>query len=197
MIYSGIVELKSGWFVRLPYPMNSIEMSHFRFDPITIAAVVIAGASVQAYGQYQQGKAAAAEGKAEQEILNYNAALKDREAQAQLERSREGARQFEEQGRRLMGEQNVGYARSGVLTTSGNPFLVLEETKKNLAEDRMRIIKEGYLAKSFSESEATGLRFQGSAAKAKGQNIKTASQYQAAGSILTGFGSAAYTYKTI
>ncbi len=59
---------------------------------------IIAGAGVTAYGQIQQGKAAEAQAKAEQEILNQNAVLKEREAAAELERSRAAAERFEREG---------------------------------------------------------------------------------------------------
>ncbi len=164
----------------------------------TIAVVAIAaGAGVQAYGQYQQGKAAEAQGKAEQQILEHNAKLKEREADAERKRARVAAEQFELEGEALLGTQQVGFAKGGVLTTEGTPALVLEETAQALNIDRMRILEEGFLAGSFRESEAEGLRFQGRAAKARGKNIKRAQTLAAGGTILTGIGTAGLaTYKT-
>ncbi len=164
----------------------------------TIAVVAIAaGAGVQAYGQYQQGKAAEAQGKAEQQILEHNAKLKQREADAERQRARVAAEQFELEGEALLGTQRVGFAKGGVLTTEGTPALVLEETAQALNIDRMRILEEGLLAGSFRESEAEGLRFQGRAAKARGKNIKRGQTLAAGGTILTGIGTAGLaTYKT-
>jgi len=155
-----------------------------------IVALMTIGGGIQAYGQYQQGKAAEAQGKAEQELANYNAKLKEREADAELERSRAEAKQFEREGRYLQGEQKVAIAKGGVLATEGSPALLLEETERDLELDRLAILKEGFLAQSFRKTEAEGLKFSGRAAKARGQNIKTASRFQAAGTLLTTAGSA-------
>ena len=151
-------------------------------------AIIGAGAAVQAYGQYQQGKAAEAEAKNQQAILNYNAQLKERQAKAEREAAREEAKQFEKEGEALLGEQQVNLAKGGVLTAIGTPALLLEETAQELEADRNRIVQSGALAESFRLSEAAGLRFEGRAARQRGRNIKTASRYQAAGSLLTGFG---------
>ena len=155
---------------------------------------ILAGGGMQAYGQYQQGKAAEAQGKAEQQIAEYNAKLKERQGAAELERARAQATQFEKEGEVLKGEQIVGFAKGGVLTTEGTPALLLEETAAELEADRMAILREGFLGRSFREGEAEGLRFEGRAAKARGQNLAAASKYQAVGTLLTTFGSAYASY---
>jgi len=156
---------------------------------------IVVGGGLQAYGQYQQGKAAEAQGKAEQQIAEYNAKLKEKQAAAELERARAQATQFEKEGEALKGEQIVSFAKGGVLTTTGTPALLLEETAAELEADRMAILREGFLGRSFREGEAEGLRFEGRAAKARGKNIKTASMYQAGGTLLTTVGSAAVAGK--
>ena len=158
---------------------------------------IAAGAGVAAYGQYQQGQAAEAQGKAEQQIAEYNAKLKEREAKAEEERARADADRFRKEGEALLGEQQVGLAKGGVLSTTGTPALLLEQTAMELEADRMAILKEGYLASSFRESEAEGLRYEGRAAKARGKNLKTGYTYAAAGSILSGFGKSYTSYKTL
>ena len=157
-----------------------------------IATLLIAGAGVQAYGQYQQGKAAEAQGKVEQQILEQNAQLKEREAQAERERAQAESIRFGKEGEALQATQRVGFAKGGVLASQDTPALLLEQTAMELEADRLSILEEGYLRGGFRESEARGLRFQGSAAKARGKNIKTASTFQAAGSLLTGFGTAGF-----
>ncbi len=158
---------------------------------LAIAALVV-GAGLQAYGQYQAGKAAEAEGKMEQQILDYNARLKEREAAAELERARAEARRFGKEGEALLAEQQVGLAKGGVLAEVGTPALLLETTAQELEADRMQILREGFLSESFRLSEAEGLRFEGRAAKVRGKNIRRAKTLQAGGTLLTGFGQAAY-----
>lgn len=155
--------------------------------PLAIPAI-IAGGGLMAYGQYQQGQAAAAQGKMEQDIMDYNAKIKEREAAAELERSRAEAAKFSKEGEELQGRQQVSLAKGGVLTATGSPALLLEETAQNLESDRRMILREGLLSESFRMSEAEGLRYQGRAAKASGLNARIASRYAAAGTILSTIG---------
>lgn len=161
------------------------------FAVIAVSAIV-AGTAISAYGQIQAGKAAEAEGKAAQQLAEHNAKLKERQAEADRKRSIAEARRFEKEGKVLQGRQKVTLAKGGVLTDVGTPEKVLEETRLALDADREQILREGFLAESFRVSEAEGLKFQGRSAKARGQNIKTASRTQATGTLLTGAGSAAF-----
>jgi len=162
-----------------------------RYDPVSM--MLIAGTAMTAVGQIQQGYAAEAEGKAQQEIMNYNASLKEREAAAELARSREEARQFQLQGEEFKGQQQVTLAKGGVLTSQDTPAMLMETTAMNLDADRRRILEEGFLAESFRKSEAEGLRYQGRAAYARGKNAKTGSILTGIGTGLSGFG----TYKAL
>ena len=161
-----------------------------RYDPVTLAVIAIAGAGVSAYGQYQQGKAAEAQGKQEQMLLEHNAKIKEREAAAELQRSRAEALRFEKEGEALQGTAKVNANKGAVLSQQGSIALSLEQTALELDADRRSILEEGFLNQSFRQSEAAGLRFEGASARAKGKNLKTASKFQAAGTILSGIGAA-------
>ncbi len=155
-----------------------------------IATTIIGGAVVGGIGQLEAGKAAEEQGKAEQEMMNYNAKLKEREAQAEIDRARAEAIRFDEEGDALMGTQKAKLAIGGVLASEGTPAMLLEQTKIELEADRRTILQEGFTAGSFREAEAAGLRFQGRSAATRGKNMKTASMYQAGGSLLSGLGAA-------
>lgn len=211
-LLSGIIELKSDWYVRLPYPMTEIEMAHYRFDPITLAIIGVAAAgTVVAYaGQQQQARAATAQVKTQQAILErnaasqqaiaeYNAQIAERQADEERKAARKAARKFEREGKRLIGTQRVQLARGGVLSTEGTPALLLEETAQELEQERIDILTEGFLRGEFLESEAVGLRFrgtteaeslrfQGAAAGARGANIARGARLASMGTLLTGFG---------
>ena len=148
------------------------------------------GTILQAYGQLQQGRAAEAQGKDEQAILNFNADQKMREAEEIRTAAGKQAAIFAKKGQRLKGRQRVAIARGGVLV-EGTPALLLEETAQELEADRLSILEQGFLRGEFAESEAFGQRFAGASAKAGGKNIKSASRYQAAGTLLTGGGQVA------
>jgi hypothetical protein len=149
--------------------------------------LVALGVGVQAYGQYQQGKAAEDQANTEQEIYEYNATLKDRQAKLELERARIQALRFRKEGEAFKGAQNVAIAKGGVLT-QGTPALVIEETAQALESDRRLILKEGFLAQSFRLSEAENLRYLGRAARARGKNLLKGYKLSAIGTLLTGVG---------
>ena len=169
---------------------------------IAIAAQV-AGTVMQYQAQRQQAKgyesmgdAAAQQGLMEQQILDQNAKLKERQAAAELVRSREEARQFGREGEALLAGQQVALAKGGVLTSSGSPTNLLEYTANELENDRMNILREGFLAQSFALSEAENLKYQGRVAVVRGLNEQQGYEYQAkgaklaaVGTLLTGSGS--------
>ena len=145
----------------------------------------IAGTALSAFGQYQQGVAMQQQAEAQQDILNYNAEIKDREADAALERSRAEALRFQREGEQLQGAQKVALAKGGVLTSGGTPALLMETTADALDQDRMSILREGFLAQSTKQQEAEGLRFQGRAAASRGKNFRTASYLNVGTSLLS------------
>ncbi len=151
------------------------------------AVLLIAGAAISAAGAIQQGAAAAQQAKLQQEILEQNALLAERRAKAERDAATDAARVFEKEGKRISGAQRAAFARGGVLATEGTPLLVLAETVRNLEEDRLNILREGFLRGGFRESEAFGLRFQGAAARARGEAAEKGSFLAAGGSLLTGF----------
>lgn len=159
---------------------------------MAIPQLLLIGTAIQAVGQIQAGYAAKEQAKQEQELLNYNAKLKEREAKLQAERGRVAAEKFEKQGEQLMAAQNVAYAKGGVLASQGTPLDLLEYTKMELDADRRQILRDGYLAESFALSEAENLRYQGRAARARGRNAFTGSILTGIGTSLSGFGTAKY-----
>ena len=152
---------------------------------------LIAGAVISAVGVIQQGFAAKAQSETEAAILEQNAKIKEREAEAEQKAAEVEAEQFARRGKELIGTQRVGYAKGGVLA-EGTPALLLEETAQELEKDRLQILKEGYLRGGFRESEATGLRFEGTAAKARGGAALRGSVLAAGGTLLTGYGTSKY-----
>ena len=154
-----------------------------------MAEALIVGAIFGTVGAIQQGRAAEAQGRAEQEILDFNAAQKMKEAEERRKAASEEARRFAEEGRRLKGKQRVAIARAGVLT-EGTPALLLEETAQELEADRLAILEQGFLEGEYAESQAYAQRFAGASARARGKNIKRGSYLAASGTLLTGIGEA-------
>jgi len=168
---------------------------------LTTVALTAAAATTTA-GQIQQGKAAEAQGKSEQAILEHNARIAEEQAEDERTAAKTEAEKFAEQGRRLMGTQRVQLARGGVLSTEGTPALLLEQTAQELEQERLDILTEGFRRGEFRESEAFGLRFQGTSARASGSNIRRGSTLAATGTLLTGLGqvglaSSSFTKSTV
>jgi hypothetical protein len=167
------------------------------FLAIMAITAAITSAGVQAYGQYQQGKAAESQAKSQQAILEYNARQQQEQAEAEREAARLEAEKFKKEGQRLLGTQQVSYAKGGVLTTEGTPWEVMTQTEAELKADEIEIRKQGFLKARYLESQAHGMRLEGQAVRRKGKNIRRGSTLAAGGTLLTGFGIAGYMGATI
>ncbi len=184
-----MIQKIAGRLLNVPYKMSLLELSHYRFGPLVVP-LIIAGTAIQTFGQIQAGKAAEQQGKVEQEILENNAKLKEREAEEERRVARVAAGKFAEEGEALLGTIQVRGAKAGV--RGGSLALNLEETAQQLDKERLDILTEGFKRAEFRESEAFGLRFQGSAARARGKNIRRGSILSAFGTAATGLASAGF-----
>ena len=161
-----------------------------------IVGAIVGGAITQTVGAIQQGRAAEAQSKSEQDILNFNAAQKIKEAEEVRAAAQDEARKFGREAKAFKGKQRVAIARGGVLAT-GTPALLLEETAQELEADRLAILKQGFLRGEFAESQAFAARFAGKSARARGRNIRRGSLLTAGGTLLTGIGTAALAQKQL
>ena len=154
-------------------------------DPVTIG-LAVGGTLLSAYGQIQQGNAAAAMGKAQQQADEYQAS--QMKVQAGQERAAGQRRAYEERrkGELVMSKAQAQAAASG--SSSLDPSIIdimgdLEsETQYNVdvtnyeSEDRARDLETGASLKSY----------EGQMAKAAGKMQKRSSTIAAAGSLLKG-----------
>ncbi len=159
--------------------------------------LIIAGTAVSAYSAYESGQQAKRDAKAQQELAERNALLKERQAKAELERGQEESRRIREFGEEVAGTQQVAFAKGGVLTTTGTPAIVKERTEADILADAEQVLQDALLAESFRLSEAENLRFGGRIAKARGAAAARGAKFAAAGSILSGIGTAAYLGSTL
>ena len=184
---SGIVELKPGWFVRLPYPMTVMEMARYRFDPITIAA--IAGVGLMAGGQIQQGRAADAEAKSAANMAEYNAKVQEREARAIEQKARFDQMRQLQAGERVKNSLLSKLGASGADISAGAPLSLQAEQASELELENLLIGYEGQLGSQRAMSQAAMDRMQAKIYKQKGKSAKQASYMKAGTTLLTGFGS--------
>jgi hypothetical protein len=136
----------------------------------------LAGTGVQAYGQYQAGREAAA-------VADYNAKVKEREAQAAEQQALVESRKQAREAARKMSELQAGLGAAGAVTTSGAPLRIMSEQARESELANLEIGYEG-------GQEAARLRSEGRQIRYEGQAQKRASRLKAGTTLLTGFGSA-------
>jgi len=97
-----------------------------------ILAVAIAGTAVAAYGQYQEGKAAESQARAEAAWHEYNAKVARREEEAERQATAFEVQQHRREAKQLLARQRALVGKAGV-TAEGSPLLFAEDTASQLA----------------------------------------------------------------
>ncbi len=151
---------------------------------------IVAGATVQAYGQYQQNKNAQAQAKAESAWNLYNSKLAQREADAEQAANLFESKQQKKAADRLKAKGRAIRGKSGVVE-EGSPLLVMEDTAVELAKEQQQTRISGSRRVSAFESQSILDISKASAAKAKAAGFGRAAPISAGGTLLSGAGSAA------
>lgn len=144
-------------------------------------AASVAGAAVTAYSAIQQGDAAAAAARYNQQVADQNAAAAKQQAEqdAQIQKA---------QSQQLLGAQAAAYGASGV-TNEGSALDVLGNTASNAELARQTILYKGQLKAAGYSDEA--ILDQANAATAESN-----ATFSASGALLKGFGTAAVQAKS-
>jgi len=146
----------------------------------------IAGTATAAYGQYQQGQAADARGRAEKDWHNYNAEISRRQAKEAEQKALADARLHSKRTRAIQAKLRAGYGASGVSMSDGSPLAVLEQSAVDAELDRLLILREGLLQSQGYESQAALDVGAGSMARLRGRNAKRSARWQAGATLLSG-----------
>ena len=149
-------------------------------EPATILAVgglglSAAGSGVSAYDQYKQGAAAEATG-------NINARRLRMQATDVRDRASDEAGLATMEGSKVVGEQTVAAAASGVDSSSGTAADIAEASRVNAALDSQTI-------RNNAAREAWGLKIQALQVQQEGKRARRASEKGAVGTVLGGLGS--------
>jgi hypothetical protein len=146
------------------------------YSALALSAV---GAGVSAYGAYQQGKS-------QEAIANYNAALeRNRAIQAQQDAKAAAAAQRREKDI-LTKRQRALYAKAGV-TNEGTPLEVMIDTAQQMELEALEIERGGDIMASQHRSQAVIDTYSGKAAKRGAMYSAGATLLQGAGSIAGSF----------
>ncbi len=166
-------------------------------EPLSTAALVkisigaiVAGASVQAYGQYQSNKNAQSQAKAQSAWNLYNSKLAQREADAEQAANLFESKQQKKAADRLKARGRAIRGKSGV-EEEGSPLLVMEDTAAELAKEQQQTRISGSRRVSAFESRSILDISKASAAKARASGFGKAAIVSAGGTLLSGAGSAA------
>jgi len=197
-----------------PRPMCSRQfstgMSH-RYDPVTIALVgsaatgsagiigtagavtaagaatgaALVGGAISAISTIEQGRAAKAQGKAEEKIAEFNADQQRKEAKSRMQAAELKEERVSRQEKITKAEQRVAFAKSGISITESSSLNVLIDTAEQFAQDRALTLREGVVGASTLKQQASLTLAGGKLAADIGSRKQTASMLQAGGTILT------------
>lgn len=148
-----------------------------------------AGLGLQAYGQYQQGRVAEAEGKSAQNLANYNAAVEERRSKEIESKTKLDLGRQAEEARRVKSSMKASVAKAGGI---GSPvFDELSADQANELElDNLLIGYEGRKAAAQARSQAAFDVMQGKISREKGRNLRNAAYMKSGTTLLTGFANA-------
>jgi hypothetical protein len=146
-----------------------------------------AGSIITATGQLQEGRIAEAEGKTQQNIMNYNAAVKRQNAKQIKQVS-----QFTQTRQAETAERSLSTTQARAGMSGGLP--PVEVFAKQKEEDELENLLIGYESLVKQQQLETSAKFdigQGEMFRYAGKMAKRASYWQAAATVLQGFGGAA------
>lgn len=160
-------------------------------DPLTIG-LLVASTAMTAVGTIQQGAAAAAQGRAQQQAQQYNATIK--EQNARLARQQAGAREEQQRrgARQVLGQQRAALAQAGIGVGFGSGLDIEEQSAIRAELDSLTIAYEGELQAQGLLAGAQQDIYFGEVAAARGANEQSASYISAGASILSGAAQGAY-----
>lgn len=141
-------------------------------------AMMAVGTAVNAYGQYQAGKA-------QQRAAEYNAQIQERNAEIAKQQAEYEARRQAKRTRQVLASQRVAYNASGFVGSAGTALDTLRQTMQEGEMDRMAIMYGG-------DVEAVNQRSQAALSRMKGKAAAQAGRIGAFGTLLGGGGN---TYK--
>ncbi len=139
-----------------------------------MAALMMVGYGMQAYGQYEAGRQ-------NNQIAKYNASVNERQARFAIARGEESVRDYRSKIRRVIGSQRSGYAGQNVRLDSETVSQLDHDTRRIELEDMRRL-------RANAQLEAWGFRTQAKGQRMAGSAARDAGIYQAGGTLLTGAG---------
>ena len=150
-----------------------------------LLVMAIVGTGVAAYGQYQQGKQAQSQAKAQSAWNLYNAKVAQRQADAEERAAAFESKQHKRKAEALLAKQRALVGASGV-EMEGSPLLVAEDTAAQLAMEAQNIRLTGQRRAQAYRSQSILDVSKASAAKSRAAGFGQAAVIGAGSTILQG-----------
>lgn len=143
-----------------------------------------AATGITAYGQYQGGQQAKAEGKTQSEMAARNAKIAEMNAGIQEETARENVRQNRRMANKILGENRAMLAEGG--GGGGSLLAVAGETAAELEKDIQVSFGNDLIDADRWRNQAVADRMEGRLLKTRGKNAARAGRWGAGSTILSG-----------
>jgi hypothetical protein len=148
-----------------------------------------------AAGAVQQGQAAAAQAEYSAKVQEMNATLSERRAKDAIERGEVEEQRKRQEVQKVIGQQKVAYAASGVDLSFGSPLDTIVDTAVMGELDALTIRSNTYREAYDRRVDAANQRSGAQMSRMEGKAAKTGSYLSAVGTVLGGAGKAYGQYK--
>jgi len=169
-------------------------------DPVItplIVAAALTAATVSAYGAYQQGQAAKAEGDYQAAVSRNNAIIAEQNAKASREAGEIEAREARRRTAQVAGQQEGRIAAGNIELGTGTAADVLESTYTFGELDVQTILYNSKINERNLKLEANNLQSQAGLFEFQGRSRRLGANIQAGATLLGGVASAGYQGYTL
>lgn len=146
----------------------------------------VAGTLIGSYGMYQASNMTGKTGEYNQKVYNYNADLKDQDAELILKQAKFDVEQFRKDFNKHQSFSKVAYLKSGVVIDDGTPLKILENNANEAQLEVDKINFNAALGERNAKNQAVNLRMQGEMAMQMARMTGYSQRMQAYSSLLSG-----------
>jgi len=148
-----------------------------------------------AMGAAQQGEAIAAQSEYSAKVQEMNATISERRARDAIERGEDEEQRKRAEVQKLLGQQKVAYAASGVDLSFGSPLDTIVDTAVMGELDALTIRSNSYREAYDRRVDATNQRSGAEMSRMEGDAAKKGGYLSAVGTVLGGVGKAYGQYR--
>ena len=157
----------------------------------TVIGLMAVGVGLQAYSQYEAGKATGQQAKQRAAWHAYNAKVAEREAEAERQAAAFEVKQQRRKGKQFMATLQARRGKTGVEMV-GSPLLVAEDTAAQIALENAMIRMTGARRVARWKSQSILDVSKARAARAAAPGYRRAGMLRAGGSLLSGAAQTGY-----